>query len=723
MNKKGILFFSFFISFFILVFYLSFINLSSDTILLFLTAKIFLGRWLAKGIFPLFNPHIFAGVPFAFDLGLGNFHPFNLFFIFSYPWSISLWTAANAFLFIFGFFLFFSQFTKTKKFAFLLTLVLFFSGSGIFLRMNNPLILAVICHYGLFLYFLKDLIKEKFTGYLWPLVLGVFLTLSGHSQFVFYGYLLAAIIGKFIYKIKIKKLLIFFLVLFILTSWYYFFSLPLLLQSTRVAKEVSAVGRLHFFQLFQLVLPFILGEKYSGAKWNVGYSPVVNISLYFSYFLILLFLKKRVNRQRIIIMVFLFFLAFGFITLPFFRIASQIFVVIHIYGLTLIAQNEKFLLPIKKPAGWFLAVCLIFAFFSFSSYFEKFFTTLFYLIKKRPPGLFFDRPTIVAIGLLAGKSFFLLFLFFLIGFFISRFKKFIWLGLFSFLFFEAGVINFYFNYFIPATVIKESINKKIDLGKNADLKNYRLQSTADMIPYFGFNIYIDSVNFRPPFSKEKTFFDKKEKTDFSYLKSILALNPSSWAMVSGTKSVQGYATFVPQKIANFFSRPSADYQTVYQNIIKRNPTFTQQTISHINAINTSKITPQDRRWQILAVKYFLSDRELNYYQLIEKNENYIYENPEALPIFRKTDGKTPLTIIKETPNEIVFEIKKEEVGKKILININPDGFAGRLNSRPVKLIKRDFELEVDLDKAGELKIFFSPLLYFQESLKNRKFLL
>ncbi|MEK7079029.1 MAG: hypothetical protein AAB929_03070, partial [Patescibacteria group bacterium] len=77
-------------------FYLFFINLSTDTIILFLAQKLFLGKWLVKGVIPLFNPHIFLGVPFLFDVGMGNLHPFNLFFALPYPYSFALWSAATS---------------------------------------------------------------------------------------------------------------------------------------------------------------------------------------------------------------------------------------------------------------------------------------------------------------------------------------------------------------------------------------------------------------------------------------------------------------------------------------------------------------------------------------------------------------------------------------------------------------------------------------------------
>lgn len=726
-NRKNLpLFFSFFISALIFIFYLKFINLSSDTIMLFLTSKIFLGKWLAKGIFPLFNPHIFAGVPFGFDIGLGNFYPLNILFILPYPLSFALWSGIISFIFIYGFYLFFNLLTKTKRFSFLLTLILFFSGSGVFLRMNNPTILAVIAHYGFFLYSLRNLQDKGLKSYLTPLIWGILMTLSGHIQFVLYGYLLGLIVGVFINKIKLKKLIYYYFLLFISTSWYYIFSLPLILSSTRMFLAYDKSGSIQPLQLLQLVLPFIFGEKFSGARWNIGYDTIINISLIFTSSLFLLFYKKNVNKVFGVILSLLLITSFGLIPIPFLRNTGQIFVMVHIIGLIIIANNEKFLIKTLAQKNNYLPIILflnlLLILFFFNPFFSEIFMTGYKIIKHGQTSLFFDRQTIQAIGGLIGRSLMLMAGLILILLFIKKTKKLTWPLLFIFIIFEGLFVNFYFNYFIPANILLTKVN----LPEAIDTKNYRVQSTSDTLPYFGFNIYVENVLFRPPFSKEKPLFDKKEQKDFTYLKKLLSLNASSFSMINDTKSIQGYATFVPQKIAVHFNKPSEDYEKQYAEIIKRNPLFNQQKITHINAIDTTRTTLFDKRWTDLSVGYFLSDHQLQDYELIYQNDNrYIYKNPEAISINQliNTGIKESITPVKETPNEAVFNIGKKDIGEKLLININPDGFRVTINSKPVNTIKRDFELEIDLKTLGKLKISYSPILHLKEVLQSRKILL
>lgn len=728
-NRKNLpLLSSILIALSVFVFYLNFINLSSDTIMLFLTSKIFLGKWILKGVFPLFNPHIFAGVPFGFDLGLGNFHPLNILFILPYPLSFALWTGIISFMFIFGFYLFFKQLTKTKKFAFLMTLILFFSGSGVFLRMNNPTILAVIAHYGFFLYSLQNLKNKGAKSYLFPLFWGVLMTLSGHIQFVFYGYLLGVIVGLFVYKIKFKNLFMYYLLLILLTSWYYIFSLPLVLSSTRSTLIAASTGSIKPAQLIQLILPFIFGEKITGARWNVGYETVISISLVFIFSLFLLLLKNKLNKLLIISLIVLLFLSFGIVPLPFIRNPGQIFILVHVLGLVMIANNEEvFLKLLNKSNKKIMLILGLLIIFSFLGYlFSQLFVTVllfgYKTLKNGKVGLFFDKSTAEAIGALIGRSFSLLTGFLIVVNIIKRHKNLIWPFIFGFIIIEGLLINFRFNYFIPADIL----STRLSISKTVDTKNHRIQSTSDTVPYFGFNIYIENVLFRPPFSKERPLFDKKERSNFTYLKKLLSLSPSSFSMINETKSVQGYATFVPQKIADLFNSPSEDYELEYKDIVERNPLFKEQIITHINAIDTTKTTLTDKRWTSLSVGYFLSDRPIKNYELIDHTDNqYIYQNPNAISINQliDMDSKESITPVKETPNEMIFDIKNEDIGKKLVVNINPDGFRATTNGKVVDTIKRNFELELDLKVSGEIRVFYSPPLHLKEVLQRRKILL
>lgn len=728
-DKRVLIFFSI-ISFLIGFYYYFNINLSIDLIILFLAEKIFLGKWLIQGVVPYFNPYIFAGIPFLFDAGMGNLHPFNLFFMLPYPFSLSVWIFTVFLMLLMGLYLFFRQFTKTYIFALLCTFIFFFSGSG-YWRINNPTILLVIAHYGLFLYFLKDLIKKPFS--LRFILLGILMTLSGHIQFVLYGYILGIITAFFIYKISIKRLFIHFLILGVSVSWYFILTLPIVMNSTRLTSDVDYVsmGKLSKQMIIEFIFPFFFGYLQNGSSWNTGYTFAILVSTLFSIFIVIIVFQNKLKKTWIDVSVMLFFLlcSFGVFNFPFFRSPSQILLLLHIWGLLFIAKNEevivRFILmkinPLRIGAWGFILSLLAYLFFS-TPLFSRIFIILYTLIKKRPPNLFFDMATIASIGKLIGLNFILYIVLFALLFCLGRLqkKKYVHLFIIVFIVFEGLSVNYFHNYYISQDVITNKFPLP-SLRKN-DL--YRIQTGADVIPYFGFSNYMGNVLFRPPFSKERTIITPLEEKNRQYLRMAMSYYPLTWSMTYGLSSVQGYNTFVTKDIADYFKASSSDYEKEYSYIIKRNNLFGQSEKGlAINGIETSRITLNDPRWEKLGVRYFISDRPLKKYRLIEeKNGRYIYENISTLPIYRITDGKTIKSIppFHTDPNQWKFTIPADDVGKEFQMVMNPGGFVATLNGKEIDIKKEKFLLRIRLVSAGNLVVSYSPIRHLQETLDRLK---
>ncbi len=720
-------FFLVLIAFICAVFYYFQVNLSTDLIILFIAQKLFLGSWLSKGIMPLLNPHIFAGIPFVFDVGMGNLHPFNLFFLLPYPLSFSIWIFTSFSLFLVGFYYFFRKFTSTDFFAFFLVLVLFFSGSG-YWRINNPTIFLVIAHYGFFFYFLEELRRKSYS--LPFIIFGILMALSGHIQFVLYGYILSLLIAIFAYKISWRKLFLNYLLIGISIAWYFIFSLPLVVNSTRITsdKDYLTMGRLPIQQVLEFLFPFIFGYVRNGSSWNVGPTFVILISSLFTFFLgvITIFGKKKKILVDMIILLTLLLSSFGLFNFPFFRAPSQILLLFHVWGLVLIAQNETLLLSFLKGINkklWggigFIISTIIYLFFS-TPLFTKLFLFGYVFIKKRPPNLFFDIATITAIGRLVGLNFVIYIVLFLILFIVGFLKKkeYIAYGLIVFVIFEGVFVNYFHNTFIPQGILTQ----KYPVPSVIDSNLYRVQTGSDVIPYFGFHNYIGNILFRPPFSKEKSLIDINEERNFPYLKKIMSYYPSTWSMTYGLSAIQGYNTFVTKDIADYFKKPSADYTTEYAYIIQRNGLFGQSEKGlAINGIETSKITLGDPRWGQLGVRYFITDRPLKEYSLLqEKKGVFIYENTNALPIYRIADfhgiqAKKPFYM---DPNQWKFHVTKSDVGKEFQMVINPSGFVAKLNGKEISVKKGSFLLQVPLKSQGDLVVFYSPARHLKETLES-----
>jgi len=727
MNKENRLILSFFVlvSIASAIFYYFHVNFSIDLIILFLAEKIYLGKWLARGIIPLFNSHIYAGIPFLFDVGMGNLHPFNIFFILSYPLSFSVWIFASFLLMLSGFYFFFRQFTKTSIFALICVLIFFFSGSG-YWRINNPTIFLVIAHFGFYFYFLRDLIKKTFSFRF--ILLGILIALSGHIQFVLYGYILSILIAIFVYKISFKRLFLNYLILGIGISGYFILSLPIVINSTRITsdKDYITMGRLPIQQVIEFLLPLFFGYVKNGSSWNVGQTFVVLISSLFTFFLLILGINHNKEKRMSdwLIMVFFLLCSFGLFNFPFFRAPSQILLLFHIWGLIYISGNEQNLRALieKKlnlrfiaPVGLVISICT-YSFFS-TSLFSKLFVWVYTFIKKRPPNLFFDLTTIQAIGKLIGLNFIIyIALFTLLLILGNRHKKkYLFPILIIFILFEGIFVNYFHNYFIPQDVII----KKFSLPPLKNAAVYRIQTGADVIPYFGFHNYMGSMLFRPPFSKEKSFITPDEEKYRTYLTHIMSFYPSTWSMTYGLSAVQGYNTFVTKDIADYFKESSSDYGNEYSYIIKRNNLFGQSEKGlAINGIETSRVTLNDPRWEKLGVRYFLSDRPLKKYTLLEKsNGRYIYENSKTLPIYRITDGNviSAMPPYYNDPNQWKFHITQNKIGKEFQMVMNPGGFIATLNGKEILIKKEKFLLRIPLHEQGDLIVRYSPILHLVES--------
>jgi len=272
--------------------------------------------------------------------------------------------------------------------------------------------------------------------------------------------------------------------------------------------------------------------------------------------------------------------------------------------------------------------------------------------------------------------------------------------------------------FIPTSVVRQALNYKLKQNNS-----YRVQSAADLIPYFGIESYLGDAYFRPPFSKEKPVFNEKESSNLSYLQSLFSYIPTNWSTAVGINSVQGYGTFMIKDLADAFKKPSDDYRTEYAYIIERNPLFEQEKQqSSINSISSAHLTLYDPRWEKLGVRYFISDRPLKKYKLIEQNNGrYIYENEWAPPIYRVVTGDN-MTTKKPTyqnPNEWHFDISFTEKGSHFEMVMNPGGFVATINGKPVEIQKGTFLLRVPLTHEGKLILRYSPTQHLKETIEAK----
>ncbi len=725
--KNKILIFSFAFSAFAGFFYYFLINLPTDAVVLFLPNKLFLGYWLKKGIIPLYNPYIFLGTPFLFDIGLGNLHPFNLLFLFPYPLSLSLWVFATTFIFSLGFLKLFYKLSKDFKWALFLFLILFFSGQGVFIRMNNPTMWAVISHWGFYLYSLEKLKRNK---YLPAILWGTLMLLAGHFQMGILGIILGLLFGLLIYKIHWKKLLKLNLITALIIFPYLLLSLPIILESTRInlSSEYSTSGSISPFHLLQVILPFIFGNIREGASWFVKPVEVIATSITIPILSFILIANKKIGRWFLFALILLFLSSFGLFWIPFLRNLQQVYSIIFILTLAKIAQENNTILStfnkLVKSHKLSISVLLTIASIILIIHlaFKEAFVTLLKLTN-RYPHPFFDPPTISAIKFLLLKS---LFLYLTLALFILAFRKKWFLGLITFTFVEGIVLSYFHNLFIPQRIIKNYAFRPPYI-KFVKQPQYKVQSVLDVYPYTGIHAYLPGVLQRPPFSKEKDFFENELKNDFPLLKKYFSGILSDWNMLMEIKSIQGYSTFVPKNLAKYFTPPSPDYKEKYAKILARNPLLGGEDKGyHINYIETSRITFSDPRWENLGVKYIISPFPLENYNNLEIYKKtsgfYIYKTKKPKPSYTvQTEEKTIIpTIVYEDPNKTILSLpEKLKSPAKLTAIEQPGGKVIKVNNRRLSKKSSDLSFSALLPKNTKtITIYYSPLQHLREVIKR-----
>jgi len=486
--------------------------------------------------------------------------------------------------------------------------------------------------------------------------------------------------------------------------------------------DYKIIGDTHPFHFLTWLFPYLFGEVHFGSKWNVGIPYQISMSLFALFFAMYLMLKKQISLIFYALFAVILLGSLGMINFPFFRGAVQIFIVFHILLFILFSQKEDEILQFIKN-DLFEKLCIFMFVLSgigiiatSTNIAYNLFDKAYLFLKHGQRSLFFDPATIHAILKLVQHSLTPLFIFSLLIVFTKNNK----LRFFLFVLFivlEGGAYNYLQTYAVPTKYIKTTINLPFGL----DLKNYRIQTTADTIPYFGFFVYQENILFRQPFSKEKSIFAEQGGGAYSYYEKLQDYLPLGFPFDKNVKTIQTYSAFTPKIACEYFKKASSDWQTEYKYITDRNPLFGIKVYDVCtNSIETSRITFYDKRWENLAVRYFISDRPLQKYKLIYKDHRYFYENDNAPPIYGIIDKEK--VIIKspyyEDPNQMKFKIGKSEIGKTLQIIINPDGFVVQYNKNKIIPKKEDFKLSIPLNEEGEIKVYYSPLEHLKQTLKS-----
>jgi len=272
-----------------------------DNLTLNLPAKLWFIDELKQGIFPLWNPYLFSGMPFWADLNLGLLAPGNLLFFFLTPFrALTYNVILNFFLAFLGMFLLGGALSLSWFASLVAGVIYAFSGTLVVYTNNLPL-LAGASLLPLVMFCLVRFSRKPKTAYFLSFVAVLaWQLLSGHPQLTYYSWLLAI---SYLWLLPgwpwVKKLFWtltgFGLALAIAGVQLVPFA-ELISYSTRLGRgfAYATFDSLHPLNLIRFILPNLVGDLSRNFVWAQGGSVYGYLGL---MPLLLVMLLKRRKRE------------------------------------------------------------------------------------------------------------------------------------------------------------------------------------------------------------------------------------------------------------------------------------------------------------------------------------------------------------------------------------------------------------------------------------------
>ena len=747
------------LAFFILIFFYRNIFLGEifyfgDNLSLFLPSLTFFANQIKKGIFPLWNPYLFSGVPFLADIGLGLLNPFNfLFLIFSSHRAMSLSIIFQVFLAGFWTYLFLRN-NKCSSLESLFGAITFAFSASILTFINNIGLLSTASFLPLVLLIGQKVLNKKSLS--WAALLGGVMAIqfvSGHPQPAFYSYFLLGLYFLFYpktsWKLKIKFGAVSLAFFLSLTAFQTLPTMELVQKSTRPLANFDYVTlySFHPFLLIRFLLPWFFGAAIRGISWGPIYRMGPNNTGYFGLLSLLIiffsFLAKKKKDFTILFFSFIFvlsvFLAMGKYTPVFslfyrffpgfswFRTPTQILLLTNFSAAVLAAKllaNFLRILRFKKT-GKIIAIALatnvlFIVLLGFVFCFEKnifvifyqWFGRLYFSVKKIPlsESPFHNFAIDKAIFSFMVRQFlvtFIFLLFFLIGAFLfqkNRMKKNSFLVIVLLLSF---LCLFYFNRnnYFSAKPVMFSDQLKTAQFLQANIGIHRFISSSGYWPFTGLNVYWENMALRPPLAD--SIFDEKERETFTVLKRRLAVLPPNWGMKYEVATPMGYGHLLLRDYAQFMK---------------------QSERNHVNEVDALAL--DNSKLDFLGVKYLLVDKSFDgtiqevesypkYSLVYEVDDVKIYENTKVWPRLFLIDRNDQVSDegIKEvfySPNRIDLGVEASQDSELILTDTYYPGWQALVDQGEIKIKKyNQIFRSIKIEKGDhQVSFVFKPKLFY-----------
>lgn len=648
---------------------------------------------------PLWNPNIFAGIPFLADPAHAVFSPLNLVYLLFN--NLLRAVTFQAFILVslasLGAYFLGRSLNLNQRSSLLAGLFFGFSGS-LMEAVNdvNSLAAIALMPWVLAVFFEEVFEKKRYFSPKLSLLIALQLV-SGHTQYSYYTLFLLGTI--FLIKVK-KKTPLFIATVVLGLSLVAIQLVPTLelveLSQRQQALSLSTERRLELTALPRVLFPKLYGSLMEGNSWGPGsqqesgladvYGFISLSGLGLAVWGIFKFWQSQQVRFLTIVILISLFLSFGSQTplytsfqkfIPGFRLFRSPYRILSVYSLAVailagisfdklvrLKLLKKFKLRLTPLVllgiGLGIAVLgLLFRPNLISPFFTSFYQVLkgasligsqAYSIEKinQISVLIFQSLVISSVGLLSLT---------LLIFYLASRK--IWFFVLAVLLIAVELFlgirgNFFF-----ADLKSIQVNKEVTTFLRSNPDGQRYISTSDTQPYTGIWVYFNHLVARPPFSREQVADEELE--NWNYLKKQLEMLPVNTNQYYDLKSANGYTALLPSTYrdwADSTNLNSLDYKT-----------YKHKALNDLGAKYFITGVPTD----------FLSqDISGRFAKVFDSDDISVYENKDVEPrVNFFVNGKAfpaNLEIVEEKSGKIVLNTEASQGGLLVLRDFNYPGW-------------------------------------------------
>lgn len=702
-----------------------------DNYSLMVPGKLYTSQWLLKGVLPLWNPYLFAGISWVGDINQSIFYPSTLLFM-VFPAAIALNVNIMLhFLISFvGMYYLSKKFVRSKTAAVIAATIWTFSPqlAG---AVNNISTFQSLSWMPVVIW--AGLNIQKKWGVL-SLVLAIAAQLlGGYPQHVLYTVPTAILLSTYFNYVHLPKkkdwwhwLKLWLMAGILTVGLTAFVWMPFLEEvanSTRSiqADHQAAAGSLEFSELVKLFIPYLYDNPVEGIKWGPSWNKPPNVMIYLTWFGLVAISYKLVKGKKTaldwlfgLLILVSFLIALGdnlplfylLKKIPLFGITrglSTVLMVPSLLGALWIAVcldnlqlSRKFVRTLMKFCG-FLAVIILLMMVLTRLNFELVWYEVDEILNLKLSSSVFHtlaRDKVILQNVLSNLFVNSVILLFAVW---SFHNKRAWL-LIGLLFLEMSFNTQGHFFFAPHQVYRQGEQSDIEkLLAQADLDNYRMLTRNYNSPYADFGAYWDALSVRAPFSD--SYVDQQELKEFNHLIRMRDGLTPNWNITQQVPLIHGYTTLLPLAMHQIFAGEGQD--------------------ASINDL--PQIDVADPALQTWAVRYYLVDTWFPSYdevmpaELIDEQGVWrLYEISNVQSRFRDEHGNDlQIKNLHENPNQLEFEIENNAESAQIVIADRYDhNWRAKVNGREVPITnylqQRQFPIDAGFNR---IVMWYSPKLF------------